>query len=226
MKIIVVENFDEMSRKGADWLVDIVHSKPNASVVFAMGNSPMGMYAELTKSKEAGEVDFSHIKAFQLDGYLGITRDDPRSLEGWLRRSVVEPLELREDQLVVLNENASDPAADCAEYERQVEEVGGYDATILGLGPNGHLGFNEPPSSSDSLTRVVTLTEKSLISNANYWGGIDLVPRQSVTAGMKALLASKQILLLVSGKHKQEILRQMVRCMKAYLLAFCKIIRM
>ena len=207
LKLIVVEDYEAMSRAAAEWLADIVGEKPDASVVLAMGNTPMGMYERLAELRSEEKIDFSAIRAFQLDGYLGIPSDDPRSLEGWLRRSVVEPWKLREDQLVLLDENTDDPARTAREYELEVERAGGIDATILGLGPNGHLGFNEPPSRADSPTRAVTLTEKSLHSNAAYWGGLDRVPRESITAGMDVLLGSGKILLLASGEGKREILK-------------------
>ncbi|MFC3802308.1 6-phosphogluconolactonase [Cohnella sp. GCM10012308] len=211
INLIVAENYEEMSREAAKWLQAIVKDKPGASVVLAMGNTPMGMYEELSAMQERGEVGFSDIRAFQLDGYLGITREDPRSLEGWLRRSVAEPWGLREDQLVLLDENTSDPEATAREYDAKVREAGGFDATILGLGPNGHLGFNEPPSPADAPTRAVPLTEKSLHSNAVYWGGLDRVPRHSLTAGMDVLLGSKKVLLLASGDGKRDILHRTLR---------------
>lgn len=211
INLIVAENYEAMSREAAKWLQAIVQDKPAASVVLAMGNTPMGMYGALTEMRERGEVSFGSIRAFQLDGYLRITREDPRSLEGWLRRSVAEPWGLREDQLVLLDENTSDPEATAREYEAKVREAGGFDATVLGLGPNGHLGFNEPPSPADAPTRAVPLTEKSLHSNAVYWGGLERVPRHSLTAGMDVLLGSKKVLLLASGEGKRDILRRTLR---------------
>ena len=104
----------------------------------------------------------------------------------------------------------ADPEAVCRAYDAAVAAAGGFDLSVLGLGPNGHLGFNEPPADPDSPTRVVTLTEASVESNARYWGGRDQVPRQALTAGMAALLAARQTLLLVSGAHKRAILRQTV----------------
>lgn len=211
MQLIVVDDYETLSKAAARWLANIVGEKNDASMVLAMGNTPMGMYEELAALREEGAVDFSRIQVFQLDGYLGIERDDPRSLEGWLRRSVVEPWKLREDQLVLLDENSRHPEETAQEYDGKVRAAGGYDAAVLGLGPNGHLGFNEPPSRADSPTRAVTLTEMSLHSNAAYWGGLDRVPRESMTAGMDVLLESKRILLLASGSGKRDILWRTLR---------------
>ncbi|SFJ87073.1 glucosamine-6-phosphate deaminase [Paenibacillus sp. UNC496MF] len=207
-KLIVADDYKAMSEEAANWLAAIVADRPGAAMVLAMGNTPMGMYEALAARRAAGDVDFSAVRAFQLDGYLGLANDDPRSLEGWLRRSVAEPWKLREEQLVLLDENTDDPAATAREYDRRVREAGGFDAAVLGLGPNGHLGFNEPPSRPDSPTRAVALTEKSLQSNAAYWGGLDRVPRESITAGMDVLLGARKVLLLASGAGKREILKR------------------
>lgn len=211
VNLIVVDDYAEMSKEAARWLQAIVADKPDAAVVLAMGNTPMGMYEQIAELKRRGEIELARLRAFQLDGYLDIAHDDPRSLEGWLRRSVAKPWELREDQLVLLDEDAADPAAVAAAYDAAVRAAGGYDAAVLGLGPNGHLGFNEPPSPADAPTRVVPLTERSLQSNAVYWGGIDRVPRGSITAGMDVLLGSRRVLLLASGEGKRDILHQTLR---------------
>jgi glucosamine-6-phosphate deaminase len=211
MHVTVVKDYDEMSIAAAKLAKQIIDDKPNAAVVLAVGNTPMGMYRELTKMKQIGELDTSRLRIFQLDGYLGISKDDPRSLEGWLRRSVLIPWEIPDEHVVALAEDSDDPEEVCREYDQKVQEAGGFDLAVLGLGPNGHLGFNEPPSSPDSPTRVVPLTKASIRSNANYWGSEDHVPKKSITAGMKQLLNARQIILLVSGKNKREILRKTIQ---------------
>jgi glucosamine-6-phosphate deaminase len=208
LKVIVVDNNEEMSAKAAEYVKNIIVGNPTAAMVLAMGNTPMGMYARITEMRTNGLIDTSQLRVFQLDGYLGLNPDDPRSLEGWLRRSVIEPWGIPEQHVVLLPENGEDTDQVCRIYKENVKQAGGFELAILGLGPNGHLGFNEPPSFADSATRVVALTEESIQSNTVYWGSRDQVPRMSITAGMDILLGAKQILLLVSGSHKQDILRQ------------------
>jgi glucosamine-6-phosphate deaminase len=208
--LIIVEDYEALSHHGADWLVDAIRAKPDAAVVAATGNTPMGMYIDLAQLRIRGLVDTSRLHVFQLDAYLGLAPDDPRALFGWTRRSFLEPLGIAATNVVRLTGDAPDPWEACSRYEAAVREVGGFDISILGLGPNGHLGFNEPPSPPDAPTRVVHLTPESIASNARYWGGEDQVPRQALTCGMDLLLAAQQTLLIVSGAHKHEVLHRAV----------------
>ncbi len=210
MELIVTESYDELSRRAAELFAGLVLELPEAAVVAATGNTPMGMYKELARLAERGELDCSRLRVFQLDAYLGVPPSDSRSLEGWTLRSFVLPLGARRDRFVPLRGDAPDPERECREYESAVRKAGGFDVAILGLGPNGHLGFNEPPSDPGARTRLVEIAEESLESNARYWGGRDRVPRWALTAGMDLLLSARRILLLVSGETKREVLRRTV----------------
>jgi glucosamine-6-phosphate deaminase len=210
MELIVTSNYAELSRTGADIVWSVIAAKPDAGLVLATGDTPMGVYKELAARRARGELDASRLRIFQLDEYLGIPPEDDRSLYGWLERSFVRPVGVPEANMVRLPWNRDDLEAGCRAYERAVELAGGFDLAVLGLGPNGHIGFNEPPSGRKEPTRAVVLTEASIESNARYWGGRDRVPREAVTAGMVQLLASRQILLVVSGEHKRDILRRSI----------------
>ena len=210
MRLIVTEDYQSLSRIGADLVADIVAVHPTATVVPAMGDTPMGIYAELAARRQSGDFDASRLRVFQLDEYAGIGADDPRSLYGWLVRSFVAPLGISEANVLRLRGDVEDAVTACRSYERAAKAAGGFDLAILGLGPNGHLGFNEPLSAPDAPTRVVELTEESLESNARYWGGRHRVPRAAVTAGMDLLMSAKYVLLVVSGVHKSDILRCVV----------------
>lgn len=210
MHIHVTNDYAELSRAGADLIAAVIMDNPTAALLLATGETPMGVYRELAERRQRGEIDPSRLRIFQLDAYLGITEDDSRSLYGWMKRAVLDPLGIPDAHVVRLPGDASDPLAACHAYDAAVQAGGGIDLAVLGLGPNGHLGFNEPPSDASAPTRLVELSAASVQSNARYWGGPERVPRQALTAGMNILLAARQTLLVVSGEHKRDILRRTV----------------
>jgi len=207
MNLILVNDYESLSKTAAGLMAQVAASKPDASMVLATGDTPMGAYAELATLKTAGAFDPSHLRIFQLDGYLGLALDDPRSLYGWLKRSFIDPLNIAPQQVTMLPDDTTNPEATCQAYDEAVAQTGGFHLSVLGLGPNGHLGFNEPPSPANATTRRVQLTEASIESNARYWGGRDKVPHEAITCGMKQLLSAKQTLLVVSGARKVNILK-------------------
>jgi glucosamine-6-phosphate deaminase len=210
MNLQLVDDYEALSRAGADLVGEVITRKPDAALVVATGDTPMGIYRELARRYAAGELDTSRLRIFQLDAYLGLTRDDRRALYGWMLRSFLEPLGIPEANVVRLPGDSPEPDVACRTYEAAVRAAGGFDLSILGLGPNGHLGFNEPLSGPHDPTRIIDLTQESIVSNARYWGGEDQVPRQALTCGMDLLLAARQTILVVSGAHKRTILHRTI----------------
>jgi glucosamine-6-phosphate deaminase len=211
MHVVLVDNYESLSRAGADLVTAAIAAKPDASLLVATGDTPMGMYQELAARYRHGQLDTSQLRVFQLDAYLGLAPTDRRALYGWTLRAFVDPLGIAHERVVRLAGDAADPQAACDAYSAAVRAAGGFDLAILGLGPNGHLGFNEPPAPADAPTRVVELSEASMVSNARYWGGRDQVPTQAMTCGMDLLLAARLVVLLVSGEHKRAILARTLR---------------
>ena len=211
MNLIVHENYDEMSVAAAERIASIIQERPTATILPATGSTPMTAYADLSRMSDAGLLDASQVRVFQLDEYLGLAETDFRSLFAWTLRSLVAPLGIPRDRVRNLPGQAPDPDAACRDYDAAIEAAGGIDLAILGLGPNGHLGFNEPPSNLDAPSRVVELTPESITSNGPYWGGTDRVPPQALTAGMSVIRDARAVLLLVSGEHKRSILERTIR---------------
>jgi glucosamine-6-phosphate deaminase len=205
--VLVREDYPDLSRTAAELVDARIAERPALNLLAATGNTPMGLYAELVRRGERGSLDASRVRVFQLDEYAGVGIEDRRSLLGWLVRSFTAPLGIPEDRIVRL-ETGIEPAAACAAFEEQLREAGGFDLAILGIGANGHLGFNEPPSDAGASTREVTLSGESVRSSAEYWGGTENVPTRALTVGMQELLASREILLLASGAAKHAIVRR------------------
>ena len=188
-------------------MIDAIAGLPAPTVVVATGSTPMGLYARLASRARAGSFDPSRLRVCQLDDYVGLALADHRSLRRWLERSVVRPLGVPHDHVVWLDGGADDLDGECRRYDERLASSG-VDLALLGLGPNGHLGFNEPPSGSDAPTRVVELTPESIASNARYWGSADDVPPRALTAGMSVLLSARTVVLVVAGSGKRAILRE------------------
>ena len=206
--LFVADDADEAARGAAADVVEVIARKPDAAVMFAVGESPLALYADLAERRRAGALDPSRMRAVQLDEYLGVAPDDERAFFRWLERDVIGPLGIPPQRTIGIRGDAPDPARECRRYDDAVAAAGGVDVAILGLGGNGHLGFNEPPSGPDAPTRVVELLPESIEANARYWGGVERVPPRAITAGMRVVLAARETIVVVSGEHKHRILRR------------------
>ena len=205
IRTVVAGDYDALSRAAADAIAATLRRTPDALLLLATGDTPMGAYRELAARRARGELDTSRLRAAQLDEYAGLGSDDRRSLFGWMERSFLTPLGIPAERTIRLDASLP-PDVACRSYDAAVAAAGGFELAVLGLGPNGHLGFNEPPIERDAPTRLVPLTPESVRSNARYWGDEDDVPREALTCGLASMLEARQILLVVSGAHKREIL--------------------
>jgi glucosamine-6-phosphate deaminase len=203
----VVDDPAWLARAAADAIAAVVSADGPVTVVPATGETPVATYAELAARHAQGAFDASGVSVVQLDEYLGLSHDDRRALFGWMDRTVLTPLGI-DDRRVERLPTDGDLASACAAFDETLAARGGIDLAILGLGTNGHLGFNEPPSDAASATRAVELTPATIAANARYWGGEDDVPRRAVTLGLRVLLDARRILLLVSGAGKHDIVRR------------------
>jgi glucosamine-6-phosphate deaminase len=196
------------STSAADFVSNTLLSKPNAAISFPTGATPLGLFDVLAARAARGEADFSNVGVFCLDEYVGVTGQDPNSLTRWLSEALLDRIGVRPEQLHTLPVTADDLDKAAAKYDRTVSARGGLDLAILGLGPNGHIGYNEPGSRADSRTRVIALTAESRNQASAYWEGSLAIPGRAMTMGVGTLLESARIVLLVTGEAKADILRR------------------
>jgi glucosamine-6-phosphate deaminase len=210
MRLRVVNDYEAMSVLAAQFVADLLRAKPAATIVAPTGETPQGFYAALAGLRRQGAFDSSRLRIFQLDEYVGVAPADPRSFSGWIQRALLDPLGVDDVRVVRLRGDTDDLIAACRDYDEALLAAGGIDIVVLGLGRNGHLGFNEPPADATSPTHVVRLSDETRASLARYWGHPADVPTQAITCGMVSILAARQKLLLVSGEHKRDILRRVM----------------
>jgi glucosamine-6-phosphate deaminase len=204
----VVESYEEMSRDAAEIVQRTVEATPGAAITVPTGSTPLGMYGELIRRVKAGELDLGSAQIFCLDDYLGQSRDDEASLTRWLYEAFLTPAGIPEANIHEIPADAADPEAAAEAYEAAIAEAGGLELAVVGLGPNGHIAFNEPGSSPESRTRVVELTKRSREQSAEYWEGEAEIPELAMTMGLGTILSARKIVLIVSGEAKAEIVRR------------------
>jgi glucosamine-6-phosphate deaminase len=197
-----------MSEAAADIVTEWARAYPHPVITVPTGSTPLGMYDILAARAARGEVDFSGVEVFCLDEYIGVTPDDPNSLTGWLRQAFLERAGVDPALVHALPVTSSDLDAAATDYERDLAALGGLDLAVLGLGPNGHIAYNEPGSAADSRTRVVDLTPESIAQASAYWQDTVPIPSRAMTVGVQTLRNAGQIVLIVSGSEKEDILRR------------------
>lgn len=207
--ITVVDDYAAMSNQAADRVAEVVTQYPTGAITVPTGSTPVGMYAELVRRINTGELDFSGVQIFCLDDYLGQTPEDEASLTKLLLREFLVPGNIPMENVHFIPTSKDDPAANAARYEAEIEAAGGLKLAVIGLGPNGHVAFNEPGSGPDTRTRVIDLTRESRDQNAAYYEGAE-IPEQAITMGIGTILSADRVVMIVSGASKSGIVAEMV----------------
>lgn len=210
MKIIVTKDYDEMSLKGAEIIADVIKSNPCAVLGLATGSTPIGAYRNLIKMCADGEITFKGIKTVNLDEYAGLGEEDSQSYVSFMRENLFNGVDIDLKNTHLPNGKADDLKAECERYSRLVFSLT-QDIQLLGLGSNGHIGFNEPFTPFDSTTHVVELTENTVKDNSRLFDREEDVPRTAVTMGVREIMQAKKILMLASGKNKAKAVYGMVK---------------
>jgi len=210
MKLIITKNYEELSKKAADEMADIIKSNPKAILGLATGGSPMGMYKELIKMNKEGKVDFSNVTTVNLDEYIGLSGDHPQSYRYFMNENLFNHINIDKTNTYVPNGLAKNIEEECKEYDARITELGGTDVQLLGIGNNGHIAFNEPDNELLSGTHLTKLTEDTIKANARFFESIDEVPTQALIMGLGGIMRSKKIIVIASGESKAEAVKAMV----------------
>lgn len=206
-RIYEEENYDAMSRQAANIISAQIILKPNCVLGLATGSTPVGTYKQLVEWYKKGDLDFSEVTTVNLDEYRGLAPTHDQSYRYFMEDNLFSHVNIRSEHTHVPDGLAADPGKACAEYDAMVKALGGTDMQLLGVGRNGHIGFNEPGEAFVVPTHVVDLTQSTLEANARFFDNADDVPRQAMTMGIGIIMAAKKVLLMASGADKADALR-------------------
>ncbi len=216
MRLIIQPDYQGISRWAADYVIArIAAAAPTADRPFVLGlptgSSPLGMYKALVEAYQAGRVSFEHVVTFNMDEYIGLPRDHEQSYHSFMWTNFFGHIDIKPANVHILDGMAPDPLAECAAYEEAIKAAGGIDLFLGGIGPDGHIAFNEPGSSLSSRTRVKTLTTDTIIANSRFFeGDVNKVPKTAMTVGVGTVMDAREVLILVNGHSKARALQQAV----------------
>ncbi|MCY9093144.1 glucosamine-6-phosphate deaminase [Bacillus mojavensis] len=211
MKIIVADHYEDLCKLSAVIIKECVQAKKDAVLGLATGSTPVGLYKQLISDYQAGEIDFSKVITFNLDEYAGLSPSHPQSYNKFMHEHLFQHINVQPDHIHIPQGDNPQLEAECKVYEELIRQAGGIDVQILGIGSNGHIGFNEPGSDFEERTRIVRLSESTIQANARFFGGDPvLVPRLAVSMGIKTIMEfSKHIVLLANGEEKADAIQKM-----------------
>ncbi len=213
MRLIIEHTADQVAQWAARYIVSEIKAKAartDAPFVLGLptGSTPLATYKELIRLHKAGEVSFQNVITFNMDEYVGLAENHPESYHSFMWNNFFSHVDIKRENVNILNGNAADLAAECADYEARIEKAGGIDLFMGGVGEDGHIAFNEPFSSLNSRTRQKTLTQDTIIVNSRFFGGdTSLVPKTALTVGVGTILASKKVMILATGPKKARAVR-------------------
>ncbi|MEA2067628.1 MAG: glucosamine-6-phosphate deaminase [Verrucomicrobiota bacterium] len=211
MEIIIKENGQAASEAAARVVARLVREKPNAVLGLATGSTPLTLYKELIRLHKEDGLDFSRVMTFNLDEYIGLEKEHPQSYHTFMWENLFSQINIKAENVHIPDGMATDVPASCAAYERAMAEAGGIDLQVLGIGSDGHVGFNEPTSSFASRTRIKTLTQQTVADNARFFGGDESkVPHHCITMGIGTIMDARMNLLLAFGESKAQAIADMV----------------
>lgn len=208
MRIIKVDDYDGVSNRTADMILAQVNLKPDSVLGLATGGSPVGAYKKIVAAYQNGRVDFADVTTINLDEYRGIHREHEQSYWHFMQENLLSHVNVRAENCFIPNGENLDKESVCREYDQIIEKFGGIDLQLLGIGLDGHIGFNEPADSFEKNTHCVELTESTIEANKRFFARKEDVPRQAYTMGVLPIMQAKRVVMIASGENKAEILKK------------------
>ena len=210
MKVIRVKDYQELGKKAAAILIEHVKANPDAVLGLATGSTPQTTYRELIRDHKENGTSYRNVTTVNLDEYIGLSPEDPNSYHYFMKKELFDAIDIMKENTHLPNGEAADLEAECRRYDELIRSVGGIDLQLLGIGRNGHIGFNEPGTSFQTRTHVVMLAEDTRKANARFFPSLDAVPKSAITMGIQNILESRRILLLASGPAKAEAMARLL----------------
>jgi len=210
MEVVIQRDYEQMSKVAAQSVVEVLNAKPNAVLGMATGSTPLGLYQELVRLHKEEQLDFSRVTTFNLDEYVGLRVDHPQSYHYFMHEHFFKHVNIPRQNINIPSGTTSNYPAFCEWYEERIEECGGIDVQILGIGSDGHIAFNEPTSSLSSRTRLKTLSKMTIDDNARFFERREDVPIYAITMGVGTILDARKLVLVASGKAKARAIAQAV----------------
>jgi len=210
LKIIISKTPQEASEFVSEKIMNLTGSRTNPVLGLATGGTPKGVYRHLTKSYEQGDVDFAHVRTFNLDEYVGLSADHPQSYRYYMNHFLFNHVNIPQTNIDIPSGTANDLDAECKRYDKNIEAAGGIDLQLLGIGHNGHIGFNEPADTLQFKTHITTLDDATVQANARFFDTQEHVPTQAITMGVEPVMTAREVILMAFGSDKANILADVI----------------
>lgn len=210
MDVIIKKTYEDMSKRAAEMIADAIRRKPNIVLGLATGSTPIGLYKELIRMHKEEGLDFSKVITFNLDEYYGLSKDDNQSYHYYMYKNLFDHVNIKKENIHIPDGTISNVEEYCRKYDEAIEKCGGIDLQILGIGANGHIGFNEPADELIASTHLTDLTEDTIKANSRFFDSMEQVPKRAITMGIGTILKAKKIILLANGKEKASAISYVV----------------
>lgn len=211
MKILIEKDYESMSKAGSKIFIEAIKNNPNIVLGLATGSTPIGMYKEIINCHKKDGLDFSNVRTFNLDEYVGLSGDHPSSYRYFMNNELFNHININQENISIPDGKAKDLNEYCKKYDEKIEEAGGIDLLVLGIGEDGHIAFNEPGEYLSVATNIAKLADSTIEVNSRFFDSVDEVPKTAITMGMGNILKSKKIVLLANGKNKAPVIKELLK---------------